>query len=262
MDDRLLGSRQPFEFPAYCVVCDIVLPTRLTWHFAGSDARGAVHPAWTETCVCTSCGLNSRMRAVMAYLKAHYSNARKVYFAEESTKSFKVAKAIFGDVVGSEYLGPERQPGRRYLRANRRFLVRHEDLVHLSFPSEAFNLVVTQDVFEHIPQYRDAFKEILRVLAPAGSLVFTVPFFAEETQTRIRAVVNGDGAVQHILPPEIHGNPVDKGGSLCFQNFGWDILDDLTECGFVSAEAHLYWGPWQGHLGMPFFVFSAQKPGA
>ena len=48
VDDRLLGSRQPFDFPAYCAVCEQVRSMRLTWHFAASDAKGAVHPAWTE----------------------------------------------------------------------------------------------------------------------------------------------------------------------------------------------------------------------
>ena len=119
--------------------------------------------------------------------------------------------------------------------------------------------MVTQDVFEHIPHYQDAFRETCRILAEGGLLVFTIPFFASEAKTRTRATVDVSGAVHHILPPEIHGNPVDKGGSLCFQNFGWDILGTLGECGFSSAAAHLYWGPWQGHLGLPFFVFSAQK---
>ncbi len=63
----------------------------------------------------------------------------------------------------------------------------------------------------------------------------------------------------HRLPPEIHGNPVSDEGSLCFQNFGWDILADLGGVGFSDAKAALYWGPWQGHLGYPFFVFSALK---
>jgi hypothetical protein len=65
--------------------------------------------------------------------------------------------------------------------------------------------------------------------------------------------------VQHILPPEFHGNPVSNEGSLCFQNFGWDLLDALRHAGFKQPKANMYWGPWAGHIGFPFFVISAHK---
>ena len=55
--------------------------------------------------------MNSRMRAVMAYLRTHCASAKRVYFAEATTRSFKAAKSLFGDVTGSEYLGAGRQPG-------------------------------------------------------------------------------------------------------------------------------------------------------
>ena len=70
-------------------------------------------------------------------------------------------------------------------------------------------------------------------------------------------MVGAGGDVQHILPPEIHGNPVTAGGSLCFQHFGWDMFDELRSAGFSSAVAKLYWGPWQGHIGVPGFLFHA-----
>jgi hypothetical protein len=62
--------------------------------------------------------------------------------------------------------------------------------------------------------------------------------------------------VQHVEPPEIHGNPL-GGGSLCFQHFGWDILDRLRAAGFATAAAHAYRGAWQGHFHGPSFVFEA-----
>ena len=259
IDQRMITSNLPFELPAYCSSCEQTRPMQMTWHFSASDASGAVHPAFTETCVCKGCGLNSRMRAVIDFVKIHCATAEHVYFAEASTRSYKVAKSLFNDLVGSEYLGAAKQPGRRYLLAKRRMLVRHEDLTALSFPSDSFDLVVAQDVFEHIPRYRDAFIDIFRVLSWGGRLVFSIPFFPNETKTRVRATVDEAGTVHHILPPEIHGNPVDAGGSLCFQNFSWDILAALKECGFFAPTAHMYWGPWQGHLGLPFFVFSAEK---
>lgn len=137
--------------------------------------------------------------------------------------------------------------------------MRHEDLRDLSFWDNTIDLVITQDVFEHVFNYKKAFSEIHRVLTDGGMLVFTVPFFWNSERTVVRASVDGSGNIIHHLPPEIHGNPVSEEGSLCFQNFGWDILTDLRSVGFSEATAHLYWGLWQGHLGFPFFVFSARK---
>jgi hypothetical protein len=119
--------------------------------------------------------------------------------------------------------------------------------------------MITLDVFEHIPDYSKAFRESFRILSPNGYLIFTIPFFFDREKTIIRATIDNTGEINHILPAEIHGNPVSNNGSLCFQNFGWDILGGLKHAGFSDAKASLYWGPWQGHLGYPFFVFSAHK---
>lgn len=262
IDDRLLFSRHPFSFPAFCSACKRVTQMQIDWRFAASDNLSpSVHPAWTETCVCTGCGLNSRMRAVVDFLQTKLAlrAIRRAYIAEQVTPLYRVLRKITPFLVGSEYLGTGYKPGT--IRMNWRYLqmVRHEDLTSLSFSDRTFDLAITLDVFEHIPNYRKAFAELWRVLSPGGVLVFTIPFFPDWETTIVRATVNERGEIIHHLPPEIHGNPVSSEGSLCFQNFGWDILTDLRIAGFADAVAHLYWGPWQGHLGFPFFVFSASK---
>jgi len=259
LDDRVLFSRHPFKFPGYCAACDGVRPLHLNWHFSGGGA-GSIHPAWTETGVCGGCGLNSRMRAVVDLLRKRVDlgAVRRAYVAEQTTPSFRVLSGLLPSLVGSEYLGPQYESGQIVQPDDSKEAIRHEDLTALSYETGHFDLVVTQDVFEHIPDYRKAFAELSRVLSPNGLMVFTIPFFSEREETQIRAVLEPDG-VRHNLPPEIHGNPVSAEGSLCFQNFGWDILDDLRSQGFAEARAFLYWGPWQGHLGAPFFVFEARK---
>ncbi len=259
IDDRSLFSRRPFNYGAYCAACDGVTAMRVGWELGGGGAGGSVHPAWTETAACAQCHLNSRMRALIDFLRSRVDldAVARAYAAEQTTPSFDVLKRMVPSLTGSEYLGPEYKSGETRPHGGRG-RIRHEDLTALSFGDAAFDLVVTQDVFEHVPDYRKAFDELLRVLTPAGQLVFTIPFFSELAETRIRARLGADG-VTHLLPPEVHGNPVSSEGSLCFQNFGWDILDDLRAAGFADAFAALYWGPWQGHLGTPFFVFSATK---
>ena len=261
IDDRLLHSRHSFSYPAYCAVCDRVTKVRIDWFFAGgSNTTASIHPAWTETSVCEECGLNIRMRALFEFLKTRHDldGVRKAYIAEQVTPFYQVLKRKLPSLVGSEYLGPEYKSGNKSVNWRNMSRIRHEDLTALSFGDGEFHLIITLDVFEHVPNYHAAFTELCRVLAPGGRLVFTIPFFFDLEVTRIRASIGQDGIVHH-LPPEIHGNPVSNEGSLCYQNFGWDILSELRQAGFADAMASMYWGPWQGHLGYPFFIFSASK---
>lgn len=256
VDDRMLSSRHPFEFRGWCAVCDSISSLQVTWHYAG-NREGSVNPAWTETAVCRSCKLNSRMRALYRFLIDRCTtNLRgRTYVAEQVTRFYKILRSRAADIVGSEYVGSGTELGGRKLLG--RQLVRNEDLTQLTFDSGSFDLVVTQDVFEHVPSYTKAFLECYRVLKPKGQLVFSIPFFPELAVTRVRAELSQTGEVTHILEPEYHGNPLGQ-GSLCFQNFGWDLLDSLREAGFSHAEATMYWGPWSGHLGCPAFIFRAQ----
>lgn len=261
IDDRMLQSRHPFDIKAWCAACGAVTAMRVTWDYCGTNSMGSVHPAWTETCACNQCGLNSRMRALVDFLVSKLTAPKEahIYIAEQITASFKIIEKLFSNVTGSEYLGPNFKPGEIAATVKNHVKIRNEDLSQLSFPDGLFDIVLTQDVFEHVPDYQKTFSESARILKRDGVLVFTVPFFYDQSETRIRATVDAQGNVQHILPPEFHGNPVSNEGSLCFQNFGWDLLDALQTAGFGQPKAHMYWGPWAGHIGFPFFVFCAHK---
>jgi SAM-dependent methyltransferase len=257
IDERVLQSHHTCAAKAWCAVCAAEMPMDVSWMHASVTDTGSVVPAWTETNFCPGCGLNSRMRAVYALVteELRMPPTARVYAAEQITRGFVAYRARFPNLVGSEYLGSQHRPGEMVMRDD--VLVRHEDHTKLSFATGSFDLVIAQDVFEHIPDYRAAFRESRRVLAADGCLAFSVPFFSGQYKTEVRARVAPDGTLEHLLPEEWHGNPL-GGGSLCFQHFGWDILDQLRAAGFSRAAAHLYWGPWQGHSGLPLFVFSAK----
>ena len=87
------------------------------------------------------------------------------------------------------------------------------------------------------------------MLAAGGLLVLTVPFLDANEQTLVRARIRDDGNVEHIEPPEIHGDPV-SGGVLCFYHFGWDLLAAARAAGFTTAEWHRTWAPQHGVFGM------------
>jgi hypothetical protein len=66
-------------------------------------------------------------------------------------------------------------------------------------------------------------------------LLSSIPFSDSRDTTIVRARLNADGTIEHLLPPEIHGNPVDASGSLAFYSYGWDVLDMLRQTGFNDA---------------------------
>jgi len=71
-------------------------------------------------------------------------------------------------------------------------------------------------------------------------MIFTVPFAAHSSGNVERAVLLENGEIQHLLPPEYHGNPLSKNGILCFRHYGWDMLTDLTDVGFKDAYACIF----------------------
>lgn len=259
IDSRLVVSRHPHTVPAYCSFCDATVLIEVYWHFSSTDGRGTISLPWTETYSCPHCKVNSRCRALFSFVrdKLQVRGDERVYIAERVTPAFDVFRKYFPSIIGSEYLGPTLSPGEEAAFGEN--MVRHEDLTKLSFDNGSLDLVMTQALFEHVPDYSKAFRECSRVLSSEGHLVFNIPFHAQKQQTIVRAEVLADGSIKHHLPPEYHGDPVNAEGGLCYQDFGWDMLDCLRAAGFKKASGHLYWGPWEAHLGAPLFIFCASK---
>ena len=121
--------------------------------------------------------------------------------------------------------------------------IRCEDLQNLTFSNNSFDLVITQDVFEHIKNPERAFLEIKRVLKPGGHHIFTVPFHeGRKTLTRVKTK---DGKKNFLLPPVHHFDPLRKNGSLVYTDFGDDIIDHLNSLGLDTevASLELFYSP-------------------
>lgn len=93
----------------------------------------------------------------------------------------------------------------------------------------SFDIVVTQDVFEHIYNPKRAFAEIARTLQPGGFHIFTVPITSKSYPTFVAAERAESGDVLLHAPPEIHGNPMGAGGSLLTHQWGFDIVNVIQE---------------------------------
>jgi SAM-dependent methyltransferase len=101
--------------------------------------------------------------------------------------------------------------------------IRCENLEKMTFHDECFDVVITQDVMEHVLNPQEAFAEIARILKPGGMHIFTVPFY-DGKKSVIRAVETENG-ISYLHKPQYHGNPIDEQGSLVTVDWGYDILD-------------------------------------
>lgn len=132
-----------------------------------------------------------------------------------------------------------------------------QDLERLSFNDNFFDVVITEDVLEHVRDAEKAFQEIRRVLKPGGCHVFTVPFFFDK-KTLVR-IDTSTGEDVYLLPPEYHGDPV-RGSIVAYRTFGNDMFDLLNKIGFETSVDFTYyfykkWGIFDS------FVFLSRKAG-
>jgi GT2 family glycosyltransferase/SAM-dependent methyltransferase len=105
-----------------------------------------------------------------------------------------------------------------------------EDLTRLTFADRSFDIVISQDVIEHVPDPAAAFAEIVRVLRPGGAHVFTVPYNPGVPKSIARARLDPHG-IEYFLPPAYHGDPIRADGALVFTDFGGDLKTMLHEAG-------------------------------
>jgi SAM-dependent methyltransferase len=115
---------------------------------------------------------------------------------------------------------------------------RSEDLAAQTFPDGMFDVVLTQDVFEHLFDPAAAISEIGRTLKPDGIYVMTVPIVRKEQPSIRRAIMN-HGMIEHLLvPPQYHGNPIDPNGSLVTVDWGYDICAVLSMYSGLVVTLH------------------------
>jgi SAM-dependent methyltransferase len=212
-------------------------------HTTYADWYGKVM-LFREHLVCSECKLNNRQRGVFYALAALGLRlpVLDVYAYEQVTPFFGELQKKAHRTVGSEYLGMGRKSGSVYKG------VRHEDALHLSFVDASFDLLVSNDVFEHVPDFEQALQEALRVLKPGGTLLYSIPFDLSATQT-VRRACWRNGRIEHLQEPVYHGNPVADVGSLVFYDFGWDIIDICKRSGFSDSFMLYYYSLNHGLVG-------------
>jgi SAM-dependent methyltransferase len=215
------------------------------------------HINFRERVVCPITGLNNRLRACLHLLDVELGiyDGDNIYITEQVTPMYQILSNFYPNLIGSEYLDDNVPLG-----ASNQSGIRNEDLTRLTFSDASFDVVMSFDCFEHIHQYRTAFAEISRVLRDGGRLFWTVPFVRNSATNIVRARIDTNGMIEHLLEPEYHGDPLNpEGKCLCFTHFGWQMLKEVEEAGFEDAYAVLVWSDIFGYLGGEQIFFFASK---
>ncbi len=105
----------------------------------------------------------------------------------------------------------------------------------LTFNNQCFDICTSLEVFEHVENDLQGFKEIFRVLKSNGVFLFTVPLnMNNKTIERTQLV---DGKRINTLEPEYHSDNL-RGSQkvFCYRNYGYDIVERLKKAGFAHCE--------------------------
>jgi len=234
---------EAWKVPGWCDACGAARHFLIDWQWC--DHRT---PNYRERLECDGCHLNNRQRFVAGFVRRlaeeRRERLRDVYLYEQVTHFHTWITAHYPrlNIQASEFLGFQYAPGQVVNG------VRHEDALNLSFADASLDLIVSNDVYEHVPDYRRALQEAARVLRPEGRLVVSTPFFDGAEETVQRAILTR-GQLVHLLPEVYHGNPVDEKGSLVFFDYGWDLLEGCRNAGFADACVLGYYSLFRGHIG-------------
>jgi len=203
------------------------------------------HDTWLrDSLLCTKCQSIPRERALMMQINRHFPERINIAIHESSPASRGVSLILKNQCPG--YLETHYFPSLPKGSVVKGF--KNEDLENQTFPDETFDLVVTQDVMEHVYDPAKAFKEIARTLKSGGAHIFTVPLINRHKPSEVWATKGMDGKPVFKYQPEYHGNPVDPEGSPVTMHWGFDIVDFIRESsGLETTIEYMYnleYGLW------------------
>jgi SAM-dependent methyltransferase len=204
-----------YEWIGHCPICEV------TTVFRSEDAWFRDHLN------CLSCpnGSLPRDRAVMATIRKELPMWRNLRIHESSPVPRGTSIVLRRDCPGylpSQFL-PDVPLGTTHLGA------RCEDLERQTFADATFDLVVTQDVMEHVFRPELVHQEIWRTLKLGGIHIHTTPIYKDRVESERRSERLSDGSIRHLAPPEYHDSPVDNAGSLVTFHYGYDYADLVAQ---------------------------------
>ena len=225
----------------HCPICE----KRTAFYARGTWLR--------DDLLCARCNSIPRARALVFVLDRYFVNWRDLRVHESSpdgASSAKFARECRSYTPSHYYTNVP--PG------HMRNLIRCENLEKQTFPDASFDMVVTQDVLEHVLDPQRAFAEIARTLQPGGCHVFTVPWYYWK-KTLVRAVRDGN-EIRHLEAPQYHGNPIDPAGALVVTEWGPDLCDVIYRASGMTTTVIRIMDRHLAIFGEFVEVFVSRKP--
>lgn len=134
-----------------------------------------------------------------------------------------------------------------------------QDIQRLTLADGSIDVVITEEVFEHVRDFEAGFREVYRVVKPGGSHFFTIPFYFGKKTKALYEIRDGE-FVPVVHPVEYHGDPIRR-QIPAYYRFGYDLFDVLKSVGFEVDVRFSGYGE-SIILGMfGCFTFVARKPG-
>jgi SAM-dependent methyltransferase len=184
--------------------------------------------------LCSGCGSIPRERAIMHVIQTRYPDWRDLQIHESSPGNRGTSVKLRTQC--RQYVASQYDPDLGFGNTNPTNTYRSEDLEKQTFPDESFDIVVSQDVMEHIFDANAAFRDIYRTLKPGGAHIFTTPLINKNKPTQQWAKKLPDGTIVHLETPEYHGNPMSSEGSLVTWHWGYDIVEHVKEADAGQSE--------------------------
>jgi SAM-dependent methyltransferase len=221
-----------------------VIPPRLEelWALTPQLAEAL---ARKESCDCARCGAKLRARRMAQVLLSLFpSSATSLarWVEQPEAQRLRVAEINRIDGLHGELARLPQFASSDYVPGASRGAtvdgIPSEDLTQLTYADASFDLVLTSESLEHVPDLPAALREIRRVLVPDGLHVFTIPVLPHVPRTFARAVVLPDGSIERRAPRICH--PGGDVGYPVFTEFGSDLESVFETAGF---SLDVYFGP-------------------
>jgi len=216
----------------------------------GLSPRLAEALARKESCECAHCGAKLRCRRLVQVLLGIYpvgnppapARCLAEWVNHAEIQSLRIAEINLIDGVHDQIRKLPRVAFSDYVSDSTcgtgQPEVRSEDLTRLTYADSTFDVVLTSETLEHVPDLAAALRELRRVLVPGGRHVFTVPVLPGVAQTFARSVIRTDGSIEDRTIRICH--PGGAVGYTVYTEFGADLPELIELAGF---EIEVFFGP-------------------